>query len=416
MRKSFLTVGIAAAVLAAGAPVCADETPTEVTLLHYFTDIADAHVIESWVEEYNELQNDIHITCSYASREELVERYTAGADSGQLPDIGMVDSPDMAAYIKDGVFENITEQLNEWGETDQFYEGPLSSCMDAGGDLYGLPQNSSCLALGVNMDLLRAAGYDHVPESLDEFQEMVAAATDEEAGVYGFTICAADTEEGTFQLLPWLCGTLNGESTNVDNLTAASAVNGLTVLSDFVKNGYLSENCVYWSQGDSLDEFISGRAVFAELGTWHLAQTDAMDFDYQFCLLPTGDKGTSSSTIGGENFGVCKGAKDVDGCAAFLEWLCSKEKTADWALKTGKIPTRKDVSVEYPYEQEGFKVFTEAMNYAKARGPHPEWPTISEAIRKAAYTVLANNVDPAQALKTADETIAPIIAENPLPQ
>ena len=267
------------------------------------------------------------------------------------------------------------------------------------------------------MDLLEAAGYDHMPASLDEFKEMVAATTNPDDGVYGFAMCCISTEEGTFQLLPWLRSASGGEGVNVDNLTAESAVNGLTVLGDFVSNGYMSKECVNWTQSDAFNQFAAGKAAFAEVGTWHLAMTDAINgaFNYDFCLLPTGDEGTSTSTIGGENFGVCSGAADVDACVDFLEWMCSKEKEAEWAVVAGKIPTRQDSEAEYTYETDGFDVFVEEMNYAQARGPHAEWPSISEAIYTAAQSVFVDGTAPADALAAAMEKITPIVEETPLP-
>lgn len=55
------------------------------------------------------------------------------------------------------------------------------------------------------------------------------------------------------------------------------------------------------------------------------------------------------------------------------------------------------------------------MNYAQARGPHPEWPTISEAVYTAAQSVFVDGTDPADALAKAMETITPIVTETPLP-
>lgn len=391
--------------------------PTEINLWHYFDASADAKAIVDWVDTYNSLQNDIHITATYVSRDELMNQYTIGALSGELPDIGMVDSPDMASYISLGVFEDITSQLNDWGELDKFYPGPLNSCRDSEGNLYGLPQNSNCLALACNMDLLKAAGYDHMPTNLDEFQEMVAATADSANGVYGYAMCCISTEEGMFQLLPWLRSNYNGQSVNVDNLTAESAVHGLGVLGGFIDGGQMSKECVNWTQADVFNQFAAGKAAMAEVGTWHLAQTDTIGgaFEYDFCLLPTGSEGTSTSTIGGENFGVCSGAADVDACVDFLTWLCSQEKEAEWAVAAGKIPTRSDSVPQYTYEQDGFAVFTEEMQYAQARGPHPEWPTISEAVYTAAQSVFVDGTSPADALAAANETIAPIVAATPLP-
>jgi len=418
MKKRLALLGALAMSLTLTTMAVSAEEPTEVTLWHYFDASADSEAIVEWVDEYNSLQSDIHITCTYVSREELMNQYTIGALSGELPDIGMVDSPDMASYISLGVFEDITAQLNDWGELDNFYAGPLSSCMDSEGNLYGLPQNSNCLALACNMDALKAAGYDHMPTNLDEFKEMVAATTNPDDDVYGFAMCCISTEEGTFQLLPWLRSSSGGaEGVNVDNLTAESAVNGLSVLGDFVANGYMSKECVNWTQADAFNQFAAGKAALAEVGTWHLAQTDAIGgaFEYGFCMLPTGDEGTSTSTIGGENFGVCSGAADVEGCVEFLKWLCSKEKEGEWGVTAGKIPTRSDSVADYTYEQDGFAVFVDEMNYAQARGPHPEWPTISEAIYTAAQSVFVDGTPAADALATAAEKIAPIVEATPLP-
>ncbi|MGN0353884.1 MAG: ABC transporter substrate-binding protein [Muricoprocola sp.] len=416
--KKQLTMALAtvAAIVSCSA-VAVQAEPTKIELWHYFDASADAKAIVDWTEEYNTLQDDIEIVATYVSRDELMNQYTVGALSGELPDIGMVDSPDMASYISLGVFEDITDELEAWGELDNFYEGPLSSCMDPDGRIYGLPQNSNCLALACNLDALEAAGYDHMPTSLAELQEMAAATTDPDTQTYGFAMCCISTEEGTFQILPWLRGTQDGaEGVNVDNLTADSAVKGLTALSDMINNGYMSKECINWTQADAFNQFAAGKAAMAEVGTWHLAQTDAIDgFNYGFCLLPTGDEGTSSSTIGGENFGVCAGAENKEACVAFLEWLCSKEKEGEWGVTAGKIPTRSDSTSEYDYEQEGFAVFTDEMNYADARGPHAEWPSISEAIYSATQSVFVDGVAPADALAKAMETITPIVEETPLP-
>ena len=389
MKKTLFTAILLAASLMAASTVQA--APQEVTMWHYFDQKPEQEMLADMAEEYNSLQDDIHINATFVSRTELMNQYTVGALSGELPDIGQVDSPDMESYISLGVFEDITDELESWGELDQFYDGPLSSCKDP---------------------------YDHMPQSLDEFKEMVAATTDASNDVYGFAMCAVSTEEGTFQILPWLRSVQNGTGVNVDNITADSAVNGLQTLGDFVANGYMSKECVNWTQADAWNQFCAGKAAFAECGTWHLAQTDAINgaYEYDFTLLPTGDEGTSTSTIGGENFGVCKGSENKEACAKFLEWLCSQENEAKWAAVGGKIPTRQDATAEYTFEQDGFKVFTEEMNYAQARGPHAEWPSISEAIYTATQSVIVDGTSAKDALETAAAKINPIVEETPLPE
>ncbi len=96
----------------------------ELTLWHYFGidyDYSDGSVFQRDIDNFNAMQDRIHISYEYVSREDLMRQYQMGAISGELPDIGMVDNPDMASYIQMGVFADITDQLNAWGELDQFF-------------------------------------------------------------------------------------------------------------------------------------------------------------------------------------------------------------------------------------------------------------------------------------------------------
>ncbi len=389
----------------------------EITLWHYFDASADAQAIVEKCNEYNELQDDVYIVPTYVSRPELMDQYTIGAVSGELPDIGMVDSPDMESYISLGVFESIQDEIGDWEDLDKFYPGPLSSCQDAEGNLYGLPQNSNCLALAVNMDLLNAAGIEEAPSNLEEFKEAVAATTDAANGVYGFSMCAISTEEGTFQILPWLVATHDGTKTSLTDITGCA--DGLDVIGEFVQNGYMSSECVNWTQADAYNQFAAGKAAMEEIGTWQLASiADDVNgaFNYKIVLLPTGDEGTSSSTIGGENFGVCSGATNKEACVEFLKWFTSAEQEELWSVQAGKLPVRSDANPEYTYEQEGFEVFLDEMNYALARGPHAQWPTISEQIYTAAQKVMLQGTSAADALSAAADVINPILEEDPLPE
>ena len=105
------------------------------------------------IDTFNASQDRIQVNYTYVSRDDLMKQYTMGAMSGELPDIGMVDNPDMASYIQMGVFMDITDQLEAWGELDQFFEGPLNSCKQDG-RIYGLPHNSNCLCLFYDKDVL----------------------------------------------------------------------------------------------------------------------------------------------------------------------------------------------------------------------------------------------------------------------
>mgnify|MGYP003297906213 CR=1 FL=1 len=103
-----------------------------------------------------------------------------------------------------------------------------------------------------------------------ELLEIAKATTDPANSVYGMAMCCISTEEGTFQMLPWLRSVVDGVGVNVDNLTAPSAVAGLSALAELINSGSMSKECVNWTQADAWTQFCTGKAAMAEIGTWHL--------------------------------------------------------------------------------------------------------------------------------------------------
>jgi multiple sugar transport system substrate-binding protein len=385
----------------------------EITIWHYHHTL-EHEILVKTIKEYQEINPDVTINETFVSREELMNQYNIGAVSGELPDIGMVDSPDMSAYISLGVFDDITPELEEWGELDNFYEGPLNSCRDSDGNLYGLPTTSNCIALVCNMDMLKEAGFDKAPTTWDEFYEIAKACTNEAEGVYGYAMSAIATEEGTHQFIPWLYST--GET--VASLDSEGGRKAMDFLAKLTDEGIMSKETTNWTQHEAFRSFCSGKAAMATVGTWHLAQVDEgeieTDVNMEFAPLPK-DKQHSSS-LGGENLGVCAGSENREIAIDFLKFVMTKEKNAEWCNAVTSQPVRRD-SVELDgvwKEDERFALFTEVMDYAVARGPHPEWPTISEAIYRNEQAALLGDKTGEQAIADAAEIIKPILKETPI--
>lgn len=388
----------------------------EVEVWHYFEH--EAAALNAVAKEFNESQSDIYVVPTFVSRDELMKQYTIGAVSGELPDIGMVDSPDMASYISLGVFEDITSYLEDWGELDQFYAGPLSSCMDPEGNIYGLPNNSNCLAILCNMDILKAAGFEESPKTMEEFMKIAEATTNPDEQVYGFAMCCIGNEEGTFQFIPWLYGA----GATVATVGGEEGVAAFQTLADLASNGWMSKEVVNWGQGDALNAWAAGKAAMLESGTWQIANLDGdlkdtVTWEYAYTEIPMSANGAQATVIGGENFGVCAGAENVEACVEFLKFMQTAENNAEWCEIAGKLPVRGDAVglKDFWTADERYKVFNDSMEFAVARGPHESWPTISEALYTAMQASVLGEKDAATAAADAAAVIDPIIAEVPLP-
>jgi multiple sugar transport system substrate-binding protein len=265
------------------------------------------------------------------------------------------------------------------------------------------------------MDLLNAAGVAK-PTTWDEFEAACAKLSNPAESRYGFAMSAISNEEGTFQFIPWLYAA----GGSVAHLDSPESIRAMDFLGGLVKKGYLSKEAVNWGQGDAMNAFIAGKAAMVESGTWQIA-SDIIpkigdSFKVEYTLLPKDKK--YASVIGGENFGVTTATKNKELCVEFLKFMETAENVAYWCEIAGKLPVRMDSSklrdfwTKDPY----FAVFTDGMNYAVARGPHAEWPTISKALYTAGQTVLLGEKPTADAMKAAADTLAPIFAKNPIAQ
>ncbi|SCP98385.1 ABC transporter substrate-binding protein [Anaerobium acetethylicum] len=370
-------------------------------LWHYFTS-ADLDDFEKVIADYNASQDNVEVVSTYVAREDLMNQYTMGAISGELPDIGMIDSPDMASYIQMGVYENIQDLCDEWGEVDNFYKGPLNSCTGTDGNLYGLPHNTNSISLFYNKDLLDAAGCE-VPETWDELEEVAAKVTTSDT--YGLSICARGDEEGTFQFIPWLYSA----GGSIDNINSTESVSALTYLTDMVNNGYMSKEVINWTQNDAKDNFVAGKCAMMINGPWQVPEVEKATFNWGVALLPK-DK-EFASCMGGENFGVCAGTEYKEEAFNFLTYMLSKDVSAEFCKTAGKFPTRGDAMdiLETSWAEDSpYRVFAEEMNYTVARGPHAEWPTISEAVYTAYQAAYIGDKTPQEALDEAAEKIASV--------
>jgi len=387
-------------------PALADD-PIELEVWHYFG--TDSLYLVEKMEEFNTIQSEIKLNIQMVPRDDLLKQYTMGAVSGELPDIGMVDNPDMAAFIQMGVFADITDQLEAWGELDNFFPGPLASATQ-NGRIYGLPQNSNCLALFYDKDMLAAAGVE-VPTTWSELEAAAAALTNPETGTYGLAISAVKNEEGTFQFMPWFISA----GGNLENLSGEGCVEALSFLSGLVEKGYMSRDIINWTQADANNQFIAGNAAMQINGPWQIPvfASEAPDKNYGVALVPRADDGVFASVLGGENFGVTTASKNVDAAVKVLQFLLDKDLNAEVCVNTGKFSPRADSMASRPEWSEDpiLSVFSEAMQYAMPRGPHPRWPEISAAICVAMHEVFTGTRSVEDALTDAEAKVTELLSK-----
>ena len=368
----------------------------DVTIWYYWETEGHQVALDKVIEDYNNSQDTYEVTAKYVPFADFKKQLSIGASADELPDIAILDSPDHASYATMGIFEDLTGKF----DVDTYYEGAVDSCT-LDGTLYGVPFGVNCLGLYYNEDLLNAAGCS-VPTTWDELMETAEAVTTD--SVSGLAFCSVQNEEGTFNFTPWLWST-GASSYEIDS---EGGIRALAYAKELIDSGVMSKECTNWTQGDVMNQFIAGNVAMMVNGPWQIPtmQSEAPDLNWKVTLIP---KDTEyASCLGGENYAVVKGG-NTEGALDFLEYATEEEQVKYMMDAFGYISADQTIAESQFEADSPYQPFVEELQYAQARGPLADWPSVSDAISLAFNEVMTGTSTPEDAAAKAQETIDGIV-------
>ncbi|MFQ9878480.1 MAG: ABC transporter substrate-binding protein [Ruminococcus sp.] len=371
----------------------------DITLWYYWETEGHQKALDEMIATYNESQDAYNLTAKYVPFADFKKQLSIGASASELPDLVILDSPDHASYASMGIFADLTGKF----DVSTYYEGPVASAT-LDDTLYGVPFGCNCLALYYNEDMFEAAGITEVPTTWDELKEAAEKLTSD--NVTGLAFCSVQNEEGTFNFVPWLWST---GATSYE-INSENGIRALSFVKDLIDSGVMSKECINWTQGDVMNQFISGNVAMMINGPWQIPtmREEAPELNYNVALIPMDAE--YASVIGGENYAVVSGGNE-DGALDFLTYATQEEQVIFMMTQMGYISADKEIAAAQ-FTDEGdaiYKKFVEQMEYAQARGPLPEWPEVSDAISLAFNEVMTGSASPEDAAAEAQATIDSIV-------
>ena len=379
-----------------GGAAYADDASGDVTIWYYWETEGHQKALNHIIEEFNNSQDDITVEAKYVPFADFKKQLSVGASADELPDLVILDNPDHAAYAAMGIFADITDKF----DVSNYYEGPVNSCT-LDGKLYGVPFGSNDLVLFYNEDMLKEAGCE-VPTTWDELLEAAKATTTDT--VSGFAHCALQNEEGTFNFLPWVWST-GATSYEIDS---EGGIKALQFEKDLVDSGAMTKEAINWTQGDTMHQFIAGNLAMMINGTWQIPTMREEVPDLKWNVAPIPQDKEQASGLGGENYAVIAGGNE-DAAIEFLKYATSPETCLYMMNAMGYISADSTIAEGQFEGDDVYQVFVDEMQYAHARGPLPEWPSISDAISLAFNKVITGESSPEDAAAEAQATIDGII-------
>jgi multiple sugar transport system substrate-binding protein len=328
-------------------------------------------------------------------RAQLVPKLLQDAAARTLPDLMLVDNPDLQQLASTGGLVSLS--ANGLSTT-----GLYPSIVSAGqyqGQTYGIAPGVNDLALYYNKDLFTKAGL--TPPAT--WAELTADAKTLTSGsVKGIAFSAAATEEGSFQFEPffWSAGA------DLKSLDSAQAVQALTLWQTLVQGGYASKSVVNWSQADVEAQFQAGNAAMMVNGPWQLPLLDAAKgLNFGVIPIPVPAIGQPAvSPLGGEVWAVGHSDSDREAQAvAVVKCLLTPSISSEWSKDAGYIPSNQASAAALATSDPQLAPFIAEVGTAKARTAElgTQYPKVSTALWTAIQQALAGGTSPQSALSQA---------------
>ncbi|MER6085770.1 extracellular solute-binding protein [Streptomyces sp. NPDC001833] len=331
---------------------------------------------------------------------DLGNKALLAAQQGNAPDVMLVDNPVVSTLVEAGIL-NKTSDL---GLDTSSIQKNIIGAGTIDGSSYGVPIGANTLALYYNKKVLSAAGVD--PASVKDWASLTAALKKvKAAGKKGITFSAINTEEGSFQFLPWFWGA-GGDLTELDS---GKGVAALSLWKQWVDAGYAPKDVLQNTQTTSWQEFATGDYAFSENGTWQLGNADKAGFGYGVINIPAQNGGSAPVPTGGEfvTVPVQKDTSRYDVSKKIVRCLTSDSSLLATDTTLMYVAPTSAVQTEQVAKNAELKPWVAAVAAARGRtsgGLGTKYPTISQPLWTAVQAALSGSKSPGDALATAQSS------------
>jgi multiple sugar transport system substrate-binding protein len=368
-----------------------------ITVLDYYNQGNDKKVIGEYLDKCG-AENDVTIKRSLVPGASLIQKVLQQASSKTLPDVLMLDNPDLQQIAETGALSPLTD----YGiSTDGYAKGVLQAGTYKG-KVYGLAPTVNTIALFYDKKKLAAAGVTP-PKTWDELKTASAKLTAN--GEYGFAVDANATYEGTWQFLPFMWSNGGDEK----DIATAKTAEALSLWTGLVKDGSMSKSVVNWTQADVNDQFMAGKAAMMINGPWQIPALKDSGIDYGIAQIPVQSASdTAVAPLGGEVWTVPNtGDKAKQQVAAkVVDCMNDAKNQLAMAKLRYTIPSKTEVAQQFGKDVPEEQVFVDLVADARARTGElgADWPKAATKIYTAVQSALTGQDSPADALKNAQSS------------
>ncbi|MFF3766514.1 extracellular solute-binding protein [Streptomyces sp. NPDC001922] len=318
------------------------------------------------------------------------------ANSRALPDLILVDNPDLQQLAATGA-------LTDLGPAGVKTDGLYPNVVAAGkyqGKLYGVAPGVNQLALYYNTSMLKKAGVKP-PATWDELRVAAKKLTQGDT-VHGIGFAVPATEEGSFQFESFFFGA----GASLKTLDSPQAVSALNLLNELVSSGSAPKDVLSWNQMNVGEQFANGSLAMMINGPWELPLLRKAGMnDFGVVPVPAPAGRTPSGALGGEVWAIGASGEKARKAGEVIKCMVSMENSLEWAKLTNYVPSDEKAAAEFRAAVPSVKTFVDTIGSAKGRSEEvgPAYPKYSQAMWTAVQSALSGSKSPSAALTDAQK-------------
>ncbi|TCK07632.1 UNVERIFIED_ORG: carbohydrate ABC transporter substrate-binding protein (CUT1 family) [Anoxybacillus amylolyticus] len=315
------------------------------------------------------------------------DKISTAASSNSLPDLLMMDGPNVSNYADAGIIQPIDDVVDD---KSAFVDSVITQgTFD--GKLYTLAPTESTVALFYNKKMLEEAGI-HPPTKLEdawtwnEFYEAAKKLTNKEKGIYGVNWTLDYGEWIIYFSGPFVWsngGDFISADTKKAKINEPEAVEALTFLQKFTKEGLVNLQ-------PTPDEFETGKAAMMLMGSWEWNKLkDYPETEWGITYYPRSPKGKVVSPSGDWCFGISASTKHKKEAGKLLNFILNKENVLKVAKSENKPAARHD-SFEEMKEWNEFPLSVlkdQVLHTAHPRPRTTSYPILSQKYGEAVQNI-----------------------------
>jgi arabinogalactan oligomer / maltooligosaccharide transport system substrate-binding protein len=352
----------------------AQQTGGPVTLT-FWTTMRETETValKELISQFEQENKEIKVNLELIPFGEAQNKFRTAAQAGNGPDVIRSEVAWTPEFAKMGLLEPLDSYFKD---QDDFLEVPLSYSK-WNGHVWSVPEVTDALALLYNKRMLKEAGFNEPPRTMDEF---AAAAKALSNGKDRWGFYHRQTE--AYFSLPFVWSF--GGGLIDDNLQVLINTPGAVKGIEFAlklrdqDHAYPKDLDAANSYQNMNEAFKKGNAAMIFNGPW--ATSDILAGE-QFrdpnnlgiAPIPAGPDGQTGSPVGGHSLAIYAGSKSKEAAYKLIAFLTSRESQAKLASKNGTLPTRRS-AYDMPEIKENRLIsdFKAVMESAKNRPVIPE--------------------------------------------